>query len=152
MIVEISAIVAPQCVDEDEGAQSAQEEETDAADKHMLLDNQCWLSARVKRDTTTAKAAWRAMSSMGASLSPADAVVVLLPLGLVHRDVPGAGETARADEGQLRVSTLSAGPEEGDPEAVPGPHAILEALDTVETHMTLHENLRLDQVAGHRGR
>lgn len=65
MNVENSAIVAPQCVDEDEGAQSAQEEETDAADKHMLLDNQCWLSARVKRDTTTAKAAWRAMSSMG---------------------------------------------------------------------------------------
>jgi len=88
----------------------------------------------------------------GRLLSPADAVVVLLALGLVHRDVPGAGETARADEGQLRVPALSAAPEEGDPETVSAPHAILEALDTVETHMTLHENLRLDQVAGLVGR
>lgn len=40
MIVEISAIAAPQRVDEDEGAQSAQDEETGATDKHhMLLDN-----------------------------------------------------------------------------------------------------------------
>lgn len=35
----------------------------------LLLDNQCWLSARVKRDTTTAKTACSAMSSMGASYS-----------------------------------------------------------------------------------
>ena len=34
MNVETSAIATPQCVDEDEGAQSAQEEETDAADEH----------------------------------------------------------------------------------------------------------------------